>query len=72
MKIELYQLAETGRLKHLVISVEDSLIVTEWWTSKEGVDGKKQITSENIAGKNTGRSNETSDSEQAICLLINC
>ena len=66
MKIELYQLAETGRLKHLVISVEDSLIVTEWWTSKEGVDGKKQITSENIAGKNTGRSNETSDSEQAI------
>ena len=66
MKVELYQLAETGRLKHLVISVEDSLIVTEWWTSKEGVDGKKQITRENITGKNTGRSNETSDSEQAI------
>jgi ATP-dependent DNA ligase len=66
MKIVLYQLAETGRLKHLVMSVESNVIVTEWWTSKEGVDGKKQITSETIIGKNTGRSNETSDAEQAI------
>ena len=62
----LYQLAETGRLKHLVISVEGNMIVTEWWTSKDGVDGKKQITRETILGKNTGRTNETSDAEQAI------
>ena len=66
MKTVLYQLAETGRLKHLVISVEGNMIVTEWWTSKDGEDGKKQITRETILGKNTGRSNETSDAEQAI------
>ncbi len=66
MKVTLYQLAETGRLKHLVMSVESNIIVTEWWTSKEGVDGKKQITRETITGKNEGRSNETTDEEQAI------
>ena len=66
MQTILYQLAETGRLKHLVIIVEANMIVTEWWTSKEGLDGKKQVTRETILGKNTGRSNETSDAEQAI------
>tara|TARA_B100000676_G_scaffold16608_1_gene14788 strand:- start:5042 stop:6268 length:1227 start_codon:yes stop_codon:yes gene_type:complete len=50
----------------MVIEVEDNVIVTEWWTSKDDEDGKKQITKETIYGKNKGRSNETSDNEQAI------
>ena len=66
MKTTLYQLHLTGRLKHMVIEVEDNVIVTEWWTSKDDEDGKKQITKETIYGKNKGRSNETSDNEQAI------
>ena len=66
MKTTLYQLHLTGRLKHMVIEVEDNVIVTEWWTSKEDEDGKKQITKETIYGKNKGRSNETSDNQQAI------
>jgi hypothetical protein len=66
METVLYQLAETGRLKHLVMSVESNMIVTEWWTSKEDVDGKKQITRETILGKNPGRSNETTGQEQAL------
>ena len=66
MKTTLYQLHLTGRLKHMVIEVENNVIVTEWWTSKDDVDGKKQITKETIYGKNKGRSNETSDNEQAI------
>ena len=36
------------------------------WTSKEDEDGKKQITKETVYGKNKGRSNETSDEEQAL------
>ena len=66
MKTTLYQLHLTGRLKHMVIEVEDNVIITEWWTSKDDEDGKKQITKETIYGKNKGRSNETSDNEQAI------
>ena len=66
MKTTLYQLHLTGRLKHMVIEVENNVIVTEWWTSKDDEDGKKQITKETIYGKNKGRSNETSDNEQAI------
>ena len=66
MKTTLYQLHLTGRLKHMVMEVENNVIVTEWWTSKDDVDGKKQITKETIYGKNKGRSNETSDNEQAI------
>ena len=50
----------------MVIEVENNVIVTEWWTSKDDEDGKKQITKETIYGKNKGRSNETSDNEQAI------
>ena len=50
----------------MVIEVEDNVIVTEWWTSKDDEDGKKQITKETIYGKNKGRSNETSDNGQAI------
>ena len=50
----------------MVIGVEDNVIITEWWTSKDDEDGKKQITKETIYGKNKGRSNETSDNEQAI------
>ena len=66
MKTTLYQLHLTRRLKHMVIEVENNVIVTEWWTSKDDEDGKKQITKETIYGKNKGRSNETSDNEQAI------
>jgi len=50
----------------MVIEVKDNVIFTEWWTSKEGEDGKKQNTEETIFGKNKGRSNETSDKQQAI------
>ena len=50
----------------MVIEVKENQIITEWWTSKEDEDGKKQITKETVYGKNKGRSNETSDEEQAI------
>ena len=66
MKVTLYQKHLTGRLKHMVIEVNDNQIFTEWWTSKDEEDGKKQNTKETIFGKNKGRSNETSDNEQAI------
>ena len=66
MKVTLYQKHLTGRLKHMVIEVKDNQIFTEWWTSKEEEDGKKQNTKETISGKNIGKSNETSDNEQAI------
>ena len=66
MKTTLYQLHLTGRLKHMVIEVKKNQIITEWWTSKEDEDGKKQITKETVYGKNKGRANETSDEEQAI------
>ncbi len=66
MKTTLYQLHLTGRLKHMIIVVKENIIVTEWWTSKEDEDGKKQVTRETVYGKNKGKSNETSDNEQAI------
>ena len=66
MKTTLYQLHLTGRLKHMIIEVKDNVIITEWWTSKEEEDGKKQVTEETVHGKNKGRSNETTDNEQAI------
>ena len=50
----------------MVIEVKENQIITEWWTSKEDEDGKKQITKETVYGKNKGRSNETSDEEQAL------
>ena len=50
----------------MTIEVKDNVIITEWWTSKEEEDGKKQITEETVDGKNKGRSNETTDNEQAI------
>ena len=50
----------------MIIEVKDNVIITEWWTSKEEEDGKKQITKETVYGKNKGRSNETTDNEQAI------
>ncbi|MDP6916959.1 MAG: hypothetical protein QF895_03300 [SAR86 cluster bacterium] len=66
MKTTLYQLHLTGRLKHMVIEVKGNQIITEWWTSKEDDDGKRQTTKETVHGKNKGRSNETSDEEQAL------
>ncbi len=66
MKTTLYQLHLTGRLKHIIIEVKENEILTEWWTSKEDEDGKKQSTEETVYGKNKGRSNETSDHDQAI------
>ena len=50
----------------MVIEVKSNQIITEWWTSKEDEDGKKQSTKETVHGKNKGRSNETSDKEQAL------
>ena len=37
----------------MIIEVKDNVIITEWWTSKEEEDGKKQITEETVHGKNT-------------------
>ena len=45
----------------MVIEVKGNQIITEWWTSKEDDDGKRQTTKETVHGKNKGRSNETSD-----------
>ena len=28
----------------MVIEVQDDVIMTEWWTSKEGIDGKSLVT----------------------------
>ena len=50
----------------MVIEVQGNEIVTEWWTSKGGVDGKRQVTRETVHGKNPGKANETTDDEQAI------
>ena len=50
----------------MVIEVKENQIITEWWTSKDDEDGKKQITKETVYGKNKGRTNETSDEEQAL------
>ncbi len=50
----------------MTIEVKNNVIITEWWTSKEDEDGKKQITEETVYGKNKGRSNETNDNEQAV------
>ena len=50
----------------MVIEVQDDVIMTEWWTSKEGIDGKRQVTRETVHGKNPGRSNETTGPEQAL------
>jgi len=50
----------------MVIEVKDNTIFTEWWTSKDDEDGKKQNTKETIFGKNKGRSNATTDNEQAL------
>ena len=50
----------------MVIEVQDDVIMTEWWTSKEGIDGKSQVTRETVHGKNPGRSNETTGPEQAL------
>ena len=66
MKTTLYQLHLTGRLKHIIIEVKENEILTEWWTSKEDEDGKKQSTKETVYGKNRGKSNETTDEEQAL------
>ena len=55
MKTTLYQLHLTGRLKHMIIEVKENEILTEWWTSKEDEDGKKQSTKETVYGKNRGR-----------------
>ena len=50
----------------MVIEVQEDVIMTEWWTSKDGIDGKSQVTRETVHGKNPGRSNETTGSEQAL------
>ena len=39
----------------MAIEVKDNQILTEWWTSKDEEDGKKQNTKETISGKNKGR-----------------
>jgi len=65
-KIELYQIASTGRVKHLVIENTGNVLKSSWWTSLEGIDGEKQSTSDTISGVNAGRSNETSDEEQCF------
>jgi DNA ligase 1 len=58
----LYHTGKTGKIVEWNIWTEGSDIVTEWGQ----IDGKKQITQKTAIGKNVGRSNETSDSEQAI------
>lgn len=57
----LYQLSTSGKVKEWTISVVDNVIKTVWGY----VDGVKQETTDIISGKNVGRANETSDSEQA-------
>lgn len=65
-KIKLFQLHASGRLKHLILEVQGNQIISTYWTSKDNVDGKVQSTKESVYGKNIGRSNETTDEEQAV------
>lgn len=60
-KVTLYGLNKAGGFKQWSIwTVEDSLLIEH---GQEG--GKLQLKEEKVKGKNIGRSNETSDSEQA-------
>jgi hypothetical protein len=43
----------------MIIEVKENEILTEWWTSKDDEDGKKQSTKETVYAKNKGRTNET-------------
>lgn len=63
----LFQISSSGRMKHMVISASGDKLTTSWWTSKGGVNGAVQTTTETIRGMNEGRANETTPEEQ--CLL---
>jgi ATP-dependent DNA ligase len=69
METTLYQVAKTGRMKVMKLSAVGNQLVTEWYTSLDGVDGKKQEVIDIIHGVNQGKANETSDAEQCILEL---
>lgn len=63
-KVHLYQETTNGRVKHLIIEAREDKLITQWYTSKDGIDGKKQETTESISGLNQGKKNETTSAQQ--------
>ncbi len=60
---KLFKRANTGKVQDWTIFVEGN----EYWTISGQTDGKKVTTKRTLCtGKNIGRSNETSDKEQAL------
>jgi DNA ligase-1 len=57
----LYKLTKTGAVQQWTVSYEDNKVITRW--GQQG--GAIQTTSEVVTGKNTGKSNETTDTQQA-------
>jgi len=58
----LYHQGKTGAVVSWNLWTEDDTIYTEWGQ----IDGKKQLTSKKVTGKNIGRANETTPEEQAV------
>lgn len=58
----LFSIAKTGKVKQWDVSVKENIITVEYGYT----DGKKQIQTTLCKGKNKGRSNETTDEQQAL------
>lgn len=58
----LYHETKSGKIQQWRVWTAESLVITEYGLT----DGKKQITSKVVKGKNLGKKNETTPQEQAI------
>jgi DNA ligase-1 len=58
----LYKQVSTGKIQQWTVSVKGNSVISVYGL----VDGKLQTTKETVFGKNLGKSNETSDEEQAL------
>ena len=58
----LYKLSTKGKLTQWLVSTQGNTVTCEYGQ----VNGKLQVTTETIKGKNLGKSNETTDEEQAV------
>jgi ATP-dependent DNA ligase len=66
--VTLYQLATTGKIKHMIITADGNELRTKWFTTSDGFKNpsKSQEAPENFKGKNTGKANATTDEEQTL------
>ncbi len=58
----LYKLSTKNKLTQWLVSTQGNIVTCEYGQ----VDGKLQVTTDKIKGKNLGKSNETTDEQQAI------